>query len=474
MNNRQAQASLLNAASDREIPNTRTLPICRFLENCVGTTHLLLIFLTVTSSTACLRLIPSERLENDASPTSDTPYLDTSSPADPCDALTCLNRPDAGGCANGILTIVSGDAYCVVDTDSEAKCRFDTEQVPCPDGACTDTKHCKDSTCHGVRCDNPPPNKCLDAGIEDSDGTGGAKLVVYEREGHCEPSGPGNKPNCVYDTARTIDCKGRCVPNSHTGAHCEDEPCAGMFCNRPPARYCLDANRLVAWNLYGRCTDEGSCIYDKRLVDCATKGGCRNGRCAEIPCEGMLCYRPPARYCSSLESAIDFDPLGTCDAKGSCVYREIQRPCPETDCTGGNCGAKACLEKSECHTPPAPYCNKSRQLVFWDAQSDCIDGRCTYNIGTICPAEGEEGPGDCENGRCKSDLCAGPSWLCLSGKPAAYCADGGVAVTSEWPACKATNPSCEYTTQNSPCPNGCHAGECLESSSALPSSGAAQ
>jgi hypothetical protein len=432
---------------------------------------LLLIFVLAFTSTACLRLTPSERSTDDTEDTtsgsSDTTSIDTDHP---CDRVSCLDRPNARSCAAGLLTVVAGDGYCALDTTrSASQCRFDTEQVKCPSDACKDTEHCEDAPCHGVRCDRPPPNECLGNTDEDSEASHEHQLLVYEREGRCQ-GGTDSDP-CLYDTATIIDCPRGCDTDTLFGAHCEAEPCRGVVCNQPPARYCADENTLVVWNLFGRCAGDGSCRYERRTIGCSAEGGCKNGRCVGTPCAEMLCYRPPARYCSSAAEVINFSPVGTCDTAGACVYEKIERACGQSDCAGGNCGSKACVEDTDCHTPPAPYCNAKGQLVFWDAIPDCNGaGLCYYGIALDKPpdkAPPYEPPycqtGSCKDGRCEEDPCAGPTWPCPNGVPAVYCANDGQAVRSSARPCTKPHP-CGYDTAIEPCPS-CKAGVCEPSPS---------
>ncbi len=433
------------------------------------------------TAAGCLRLTSSERPDTDShenstesgSKSSDTEENDTAPPPHPCDGAMCLERPEWRTCVEGKLTIVSGEGFCALDSDSRPECKFDTEQVACPSGKCADAKYCSESPCHGVRCDSPLPNSCYGDTDEASTDTPRNQLIVHEREGRCQVSVDDNAPECVYDTAEKFDCPngGGCDTDTRAGAHCAAEPCLGVVCNRPPARFCEDANTLVVWNLYGRCADDGSCVYDKRTVDCSSKGGCQNGRCASEPCAGMLCHRPPARYCASKETVVRFHHAGTCDETGGCVYREERSDCPDANCTGGNCGSQACfdgsevnppfLERTTCYSFPAPYCNTDGELVFWDNLNPCREGRCTYS--TNAPPITCEGL--CRDGRCTKDPCEGPTWECEYGKPAPYCADDAHVVVSRARAC---DPSdfCNYDAVTEPCPGGCQAGVCVEDSPA--------
>lgn len=432
-----------------------------------GVARLLILILALTS-TACLRLTPSERSTDEPSPTS-TAQDTTSNSSDttaigtdhPCDDVPCLDRPDSRRCADGVLTVAAGDGYCAMDTSSAPRCGFHTEQMKCLSGSCEDTAHCEDAPCYGVRCDLPPPNECLVGTDEDSDGS--HRLLIYEREGRCQ-LGTDSETACVYDTA-IIDCKNACDTDTVFGAHCLDEPCRGVVCNQPPARYCADASTLVVWNLFGRCKDDGSCLYNKRTLDCPLdEGGCENGRCTGNLCAGMLCYRPPARYCSSAAAVSDFNPVGTCDAAGACVYEKMQRDCLDSDCAGGNCGSQACVDGSLCHTPPAPYCNAEGRLVFWDnLPPDCdSDDHCAYSTSQP-PCDS----GSCVNGGCDGDACAGPTWPCINGAPARYCLDKDVAVTSSFRECQKSS-LCVYDTATESCPGGCQAGVCEQTSPVSP------
>lgn len=113
------------------------------------------------------------------------------------------------------------------------------------------------------------------------------------------------------------------------------DPCDLVTCDTPPERSC-DGDTALIYSALGAC-DAGVCSYDPTRTDCSARGGCLNGRCADAPCEGVVCPARPAA-CEG-DTLIEFA-AGVC-VEGTCEYAETPTDCTASDriCVSGACQA---------------------------------------------------------------------------------------------------------------------------------------
>lgn len=164
---------------------------------------------------------------------------------------------------------------------------------------------------------------------------------------------------------------------------------------------------------------------------------------------GVICDRPPARYCYGTELVL-FEPYGFCIEGGYCAYIEKRHSCIEP-CVDASCGEDDACDNVICNEPPASYCHTESVLRVYSRDGMCEDGFCSYHY-----SEKDCGDKGCEEGRCKGDPCQGVNCDIL---PAAYC-DGNVAVNFEKKG-TCNDGKCTYPKEKTSCPVGCENAECL-------------
>lgn len=184
--------------------------------------------------------------------------------------------------------------------------------------------------------------------------------------------------------------------------------CSDVSCWDPPKRSCTANDTLQIYAPNGHCSD-GECIYESWQEQCHS-GLCDNGECFTIPCQGMICNNPPARYCDGDELVI-FEPYGVCDEGGFCSYAEQRHSCIEP-CVDAKCGEDDACTWVICDKPPASYCHDDSIMRVYAREGLCEDGFCSYISSDInCPT-------GCDDGRCIGDPCLG---VICDMPPAAYC-----------------------------------------------------
>ena len=390
-----------------------------------------LVFVMV-ACTGCYDLTQSEREAPQLDAGLDVSDLpDSTAPEDPCRGIVC-NDPPARSCSGANLIVVSEPhGYCVND-GGEAVCTYPNHVETCRKGSCIDG-NCVDVPCQAAHCDEPPAPSCA-----------GSKLVVHEPQGQCEAS--GGLADCSYASREIV-----CVNGCENGA-CVGEPCAGVVCNRPPARYCAGSS-LVVWGDTGRCSDHGECYYVSDVVQC--ESGCEQGRCVEDDrCARTSCVSPPANYCLDLATLVAFEAFGTC-SEGACQYDSSEIACP------GGCVAAKCVDDPcagvSCNVAPAPACDGEGLKVWaygWGA-AQCEGGVCLFPLETI-PC----GSGGCEHGACATDPCMAMQAYCSALSPwADYCVADTAVIHEAVGACFGSGV-CRYESTEEVCSGGCAAGSC--------------
>ncbi len=237
-------------------------------------------------------------------------------------------------------------------------------------------------------CDTPPPAKCVSATV----------LEAYPSQGRCT-AGSG----CGYNPVH-VTCANGCLDG-----HCLGEPCAGVFCDQPPAATCNDSAHLRTYETLGSC-NAGSCTYGVTVVDCP--GGCSAGVCGQNACAGKVCQSPPANECLSAHSLRAYASPGSCiAADGHCAYTASEMSCAQ-GCQNGACLADACSGVS-CAQPPADSCVSDTQVRSYQPTGACSQGACVYgSTETTCD------PGM----KCLGGACVIPSSSCNSATCDGCCA----------------------------------------------------
>jgi hypothetical protein len=243
-----------------------------------------------------------------------------------CEGVSC-NTPPARVCVDAqTLRIYDATGSC-----SDGQCSYASRTESCA-GGCTNGA-CVNNPCQGVTCNLPPAAHCIDANT----------LAVPSPTGSCSGG------SCHYAESFTT-CQYGCATDA-----CVNDPCAGKTCNTPPAKYCLSPTTLRTFQTAGVCSG-GSCLYTPTDETCAF--GCSGGACNNDPCAGVTCNMPPARTCVGGAARV-YSPSGTC-ASGTCNYSYTDTPC-DNGCENGVCNPPACGGVT-CNTPPASTCTTANRL----------------------------------------------------------------------------------------------------------------
>jgi len=343
-------------------------------------------------------------------------------PPDPCDGVVC-DQPPATNCEGDTLNQYAADSGECVD----GGCTYEVQQTDCAarrqvceDGACVTPVN----LCAGILCEDPPANGC-----------DGESAVTYVDEGECNPE----DGECVYAEVTRRDCaaEGLFCNNGRCQA---ENPCAGITCDSPPTNFCNDNDNAVVYVARGTCSG-GECSYLESVRDCddATEV-CEDGACRDrLPCDGVVCNRPPAATCRGTLRNF-YEPLGTC-TDGICSYVLRSQECAATDqiCQGGACVNPDACFGVVCNSIPATVCRGNTVVSYRAGSCQLPGGSCSYPEVTLdCTASGRT----CVDGACEiTDPCAGV--ICLT-PPAPECLDG-VAVEYLAPGeCNPATGLCEY------------------------------
>ncbi len=245
----------------------------------------------------------------------------------------------------------------------------------------------------GRSCTAPPPTHC----------TSPTMLESYPAQGRCIEGG------CSYSVVAT-QCAGAC-----TNGRCDSDPCAGVFCDRPPAARCDDASHLRVFAA-GACV-AGGCAYTASVVAC----DCVDGSCAQNRCVGKTCVSPPPNECLDSTTLKLYATPGACDAAdGTCSYGSTTVPCAN-GCSHGACVADPCAGVS-CQVAPAATCVSSSVLRTFSTPGVCAAGQCSYSArDTLCDS-GKV----CSNGACQT-----PSPVCTTATCPTGCCAQDTCVTRD-------------------------------------------
>ncbi|MCU0693629.1 MAG: DUF1566 domain-containing protein [Polyangiaceae bacterium] len=341
-----------------------------------------------------------------------------------CVGMRC-NTPEPNQCdGDDALEVWNSPGWC-----DQGECRYASHTEACASGLCA-AGVCSAEPCQGVTCATPPQARCADE----------ATLQTYQSDGKCEADSDG-EPQCFYEGA-IFACDSGCA-----AAQCLENPCAGVVCRTPPARYC-QGDALIVYDTLGRCEGAGGCGYGAQPVICGL-GGCAQGRCVnDNPCEHVTCDTSPARYCVG-DVLRTFAAMGSCE-QGGCLYAQEDIVCA-AGCAEGACLGEPCAGVS-CNEPPSAYCKTGSTLVSWDGEpGQCVNGVCTYGEAQL-PCEGA-----CEAGACTEDPCAG---VFCARPPAAHC---DAATLVQYASIGECMPGgwCSYDEARENCPNGCANATCL-------------
>lgn len=218
--------------------------------------------------------------------------------------------------------------------------------------------------CRNVSCATPPAPQCLSS----------TRSRVFSAPGTCEAGA------CKFQSFDE-ECASGC--DAATG-RCKGDPCAGITCQTPPNN-CFKAQ--------GQCV-RGACQYlpnDGAVCDdgnvCTKNDACSEGSCRGTP---LACNAPPPDGCISTAQRRFWDPIGTCNAQGSCQYTSHDVSC-DYGCTSAACQGDPCLSLN---------CNDN---------NPCTTDSCDPGIGckhvNLSAGACLTGSGDCPQGTCSNGLC---------------------------------------------------------------------
>ncbi|MBI4173394.1 MAG: hypothetical protein HY519_01615, partial [Candidatus Aenigmarchaeota archaeon] len=252
-----------------------------------------------------------------------------------CPPASCsgATRYYNGGCSNGQCTFNNnqdcsedngwydkGSSYACCDGLSKATCQDqEYRDYYCSSGSCASytVTNTRTQTSGPAACDSPPASYCS-----------GTTRVYYSSSGSCSSGA------CIYASSNTT-----CLHGCSAGT-CNNDPCAGVTCNAPPAATCVDSRTLRAYNSPGSCSG-GSCSYSS--TDTACTYSCSGGACNSNPCSPNPCTSPPGSSCSG-NDRVTYGSTGACTPSGanySCAYPESRQAC-KSGCSGGMCNADQC------------------------------------------------------------------------------------------------------------------------------------
>jgi hypothetical protein len=323
----------------------------------------------------------------------------------PCEGKTCDTPPDPLCQDANNLTVYDANGTC-----NNGVCKYASHLEACPFGCNIDT--CEGDPCIGVTCNAPPANACSDT----------THLTVY-------------------DTSHEAFCNFGCQNDI-----CNGDPCTGMTCNSPPANFCSDSANLQAYDLPGTCTN-GACAYTNHEEFCLY--GCVLGACEGDPCQGVTCSTPPAKYCAGPNTLRTFAGPGTCTA-GSCSYASSDSTCP-FGCLNGVCKDCAvqsdCATGSWCNSGTCTMCNTD--LHCGSACTDCT----TLNPVQTCNGAGTTCIQCTTNSQCGSGKWCNNS-VCELCNTAQHCGAGCATCSGSTPDCDGTSCTCQSGSCGTPCPVG--------------------
>jgi sulfatase modifying factor 1 len=136
------------------------------------------------------------------------------------------------------------------------------------------------------------------------------------------------------ENAREVKCGPVCAAN--------EDPCAGVACNAPPAAECASATARKVYATSGTCrsaSGSARCEYASTSVACSSGDACSNGVCVppSNPCAGVTCNAPPAATCTNTTTRRVYATVGSC-SNGRCEYAASDVPCA----AGSTCNAGVC------------------------------------------------------------------------------------------------------------------------------------
>ena len=343
----------------------------------------------------------------------------------------CSGTPDGGICIGDVCqgcllppaTVCVGNvrrSFASPGTCGNSGCSYAPQDTTCPFGCSAGA--CNIDPCSNVACTTPPAPVC-----------DGANRRSSVSPGTCLAGA------CSYST-QTAVCPQGC--NAATG-NCNDDLCAAVTCDKPPAASCLSSTTRRSYVSPGACSG-GTCTYSIQDVTCAT--GCANAQCQGDACSGVACNTQQPAVCvgNNLQT---YSATGACSG-GACTYPSSSMTCT-FGCATGACKPDPCASVT-CNQPPNPYCSGAVSFTF-AATGTCSAGNCDY------PATQTTCPFGCMNGACKPDPCA--SVVCNT-PPAAFCANASTRRTYSTGLC--SGGTCDYSGAytDTPCSFGCNNGSC--------------
>lgn len=340
-----------------------------------------------------------------------------------CDDVSCWSPPENTCLETTVIDLVQPRGVC-----AEGECVYPSKLDLCPRGWCYNAKCGSALACEEVYCLSPPPSVCTAAG----------DLTVYTQRGFCHDG------ECVYESRLQP-----CPSKSCVSGVCVEDPCANVFCDKPPANHCIDQQTLKSFSAAGRCVVSGgrpTCVYEEKDSPCDY--GCTEGNCIVYACTEVICNTPPANYCD-MDDLIAFSDKGYCN-NGGCRYPS-QRVFCEGSCREGKCRDEDPCIGMICNDPPAPYCADAATLRTFAAEGTCADGFCNFAAKDVSCG------GACTDGVCSSDPCLGAN---CNTPPSDYCIDEVTAMQFAAVGNCVNRGECDYGGVQTACPDGCFEGWC--------------
>ncbi len=319
---------------------------------------------------------------------------------------------------------------------------------------CSDGKKCKvgidceSGNCVGSICISPTCNDGFKNGFE-ADTDCGLVCPLKCKVG----DGCGTNSDCVTDLcnlATKICTQKELGESCGKAAECASSYCIdGVCCNDPCNGSCQACtSALKGGGSNGFCgavsdnTDPDNDCATNLPSTCKSTGVCIGGSCANYPA-GTTC-QPAACTGTASENQSDI-----CDGNGACLEK-VEKDCTPYACVGSACKT-ACVADGECAS--GYYCNAPQcQLKRTNGQSCALASQCQS--------------GNCVDGVCCNDACAGSCLACNVAGSLGSCTSVGV---NQDPANECNPGSCDGLGQcqkslgNSCTVNAqCASGNCID------------
>jgi hypothetical protein len=383
-----------------------------------------------------------------------------------CSPFTCSGSACATQCNSDANCVAS--AYC----DSNKDCKPDqangnscTLSSQCTSGNCVDGFCCDtacdgtcdacsaakkgsgtDGTCGAIAAGADPDSECADDGAATckKDGTcnGNHGCRLYGSGIAC------GSTTCSSGTQTGHACNGLGTCNPSTSDACSPYVCADTS---KCAKTCASDAGCVA-NSY--CAANNTCQADQNkgaictAASQCTSGNCVDGFCCDAPCSGACQACSAAKTggtngtCKAITLGTDpdgdcpddgtpsCDRNGVCDGVGACQKYANGTACGSTTCSAGMQAGQSCDGAGNCKASQAtscsPYvcsgtacgsaCVSDADCItsaYCDAASHCV---ADQGNGKSCTKASQCANGNCVDGVCCDQACAGGCQACSAAK----------------------------------------------------------